>query len=288
LYRCYISRRKRASLRNTFSGEWREVSDKLSDKAKTDAFSAVKPTVKTAPRPEITFGTTVTVFGAETNDQKETGKGTRALTFGELTTDRSSTVKEEESTEKTEEARPDTSNALPRRAHRGKRDRPKARLPPPPPPDPSEALTEGKRKPISLEKSAAEALDDEARKKVETKAQFKKLVILLAQDIKEKKIPKSQLKMLTRGKSPEEAKVLMQVIEKAMKLAEKGKAKEQTVAPAEAGKPSKKEEDKGQSKSEDVPKGDPEDQSDTTRTAKGKERAAGWSIADNKAATPST
>jgi len=252
--------------------------------------SVVKPTVKTAPRPEITFGTTVTVFGAETNDQKETVKGTWALTFGELNTDRSSTVKEEEAPEKAEEeANPETSNAFLRRVHRGKRDRPKARLPPPPPPDPSEALTEGKRKPISLEKSAAEALDDEARKKAETKAQFKKLVILLAQDIKEKKIPKSQLKMLTRGKSPEEAKVLMQVIEKAMRLAEKGKAKEQTAAPVEAAKPSKKEGDKGESKSAvDVPKRDPEDQTDTTLTAKGKERAAGGSIVDNKAATPST
>jgi hypothetical protein len=256
--------------------------------------SPVKPTVKTAPRPEITFGTTVTVFGAETSEKKETNEGMCPVAFGKLTTDHSATVKEEEAPEKAEaEAKPETSNAPSRRVHRGKRDRKKARLPPPPPPDPSEALTEGKRKPISLEKSdtaAGEALDDEARRKAETRAQFKKLAILLAQDIKEKKIPKSQLKMLLRGKPAAEAKVLKQVIEKAIQIAEKvvekEKAKQQTAAPAEV---VKKDGDKERSKSEvDVSKKDAEDQTDISRTVKGKERAPGWSTVGIKAATPST
>jgi hypothetical protein len=125
-------------------------------------------------------------------------------------------------------------------------------------------------------------MDDEAaRKKAETRAQFKRLAILLAQDIKEKKIPKSQLKMLLRGKPPAEAKVLKQVIEKAIgiaeKMVEKEKAKEQSVAAAEV---DKEDGDTEQSKSE---VDEPEDQAGISRTAKGKERAV-----DNKAATPTT
>lgn len=262
----------------------------------------VKAGVIDAPRPQITFGETVTVFGIEVtkeartptvNKDKETSKDIPPSEEEE--NESKENVKEDTSENKegspkhespseslVQPIKVETSKEAQRRLLREKRERYKPRLPPPPPPDPSEALTEGKRKAISLElPTKPDTKDEKEKRKQELKSQFKKLAILMAKDIHEKKIPKSQLKMLTRGKSPEEAAVMLKIVDKAwgiaVKLREKDherRAKEREVVEEEKSVGNESESES------DASDGD-EKKIEAKRRPKGKERAPGWSIADS-------
>lgn len=232
----------------------------------------------------------MTVFGDVESEATEKSEGKIAVHYSvdqHLTT----LVEEKESSEKVDgESKPETPNQLPMRKHRTKKERQKIRLAPPPPPGPSEALTEGKRKPISLERSESETKEDQEKKKMEAKAQFMKLASLLAKDIYDKRIPKSQLKMLTRGKSAEEAAVMTKIIDKAMKLAERLREKEKQKGKGRAAVRTVEEGSDVDKEGKGHPNIDAAKESNTDEndSPKGKEGAAGVPEIGGGSATPTT
>ncbi|PVF92006.1 hypothetical protein CPB86DRAFT_791610 [Serendipita vermifera] len=180
----------------------------------------IKGTVKSAPKPEINFGTTSTAFGG------------------------SEEAPESQSKEETDSSKPTQPNfkAVQRRLLREKRallglQNEKPRLRPQPPPDSAGAEQETKRKrPTNLEESenadtpqSGDQDEDIKAKQKEAKDKIKKLAYLMAKDIREQHIPAWQLKRMAKGKTEEETKARKKVLELALRIVQKQeqKAKEE-------------------------------------------------------------
>lgn len=168
----------------------------------------VKPAIKTAPRPEISFGATVTTFGAQTEDSGE------------------------QNSEKESEPAPLNLHALMRRQIREKQDRlglsrrkPQILLPQ----EPEDG--QGEDDSADSDESDSDSKDVEETRK-ENIEKMKQITLMMARDIQQFNIPKSRLKAMAKGKTEEETAARKRVLEMAWKLAkrhqdkDKGKGKQ--------------------------------------------------------------
>ncbi|KAG8829015.1 hypothetical protein FRC18_009649 [Serendipita sp. 400] len=259
----------------------------------------VKATLKTAPKPQISFGETVTAFGPIQGKCKVKGREHPYIMFHiepetKLPSEEGNlgTPQNTDDDPKEDDGDPAAFKAIYRRQQRQKKERlglvkDKTVLPAFPPPDPSLSLEERLERSLQLSKASASNTEegdneDTNAKQLEAREKIKKLTYLMAKDIQLKRIPKSQLKAMAKGKTEQETAARMKILEMAMKIARKqqDKDKEKAKISKVSGGANQAEGEKTHeiSKSTDsVAVASESTKNAPRRDSKGKDRAPGWS-----------
>ena len=151
--------------------------------------------------------------------------------------------------------------------------RDKSRLEPLPPPDPTIPLEERRKTQLPpIDDGEADSDEPEGERGKKARQEIKRLATLMAKDVQMRKIPKSQLRAMAQGKTPEETAARTEILKLALRIVAKMQEKKQEAATLEGERSDEKPTNAAPDPEESEVK--PSAEPNVRRKSKGKERKA--------------